>query len=227
MYKLNDQSVFPNSPGIYSITCGETGKFYIGSSVNIRERIGQHIYRLKKNTHSNPILQAIWNDDPLRLVFDCVEMIESKEKSVILQAEQRHLDKAGVGSNRMCMNVLITANSHLGLKRSEETKRKLREANLGKKLSPEHIEKLRLAKIGKKQSPEHIRKRTGNQKGRKINRPKGIIRASQRALSADQVRELRRLRESGLSWCKLAEAFNMSSGAVKRAATRVTYQDIE
>jgi group I intron endonuclease len=226
MYKLNDQSVFPSSPGIYSITCGETGKFYIGSSVNIRERIGQHIYRLKKNTHSNPILQAIWNDDPLRLVFDCVEIVESKEKSMILQAEQRHLDKAGVGSNRMCMNVLITANSHLGLKRSEETKRKLREANLGRKASPETRLKQRLAKLGKKQSPEFIAKRTAGQKGRKINRPKGIWQPKLRKFSSEQIVEMRKLKEDGYSYTQISKMCNVSHGGLQKIINRVTYGDV-
>jgi group I intron endonuclease len=226
MYKINDYSLFPNSPGIYSITCGETGKFYIGSSVNVRERIGQHVYRLKKNTHSNPILQAIWNDDQLRLVFACVEIVQSKEKAVILQAEQRHLDKAGVGRNRMCMNVLVTANSHLGLKRSEETKRKLREASLGKKLSPDHIEKLRLAKIGKKQSPEHIKKRTAGQKGKKINRPKGIWQPKTRKFTAEQVTEMRLLKAQGVSYSKLSAIFGVSHGGLQKIIARTTYGDV-
>ena len=48
-------------PGIYKISCTETDKVYIGESVDISQRMQKHFSLLRKNKHSNPILQNIFN----------------------------------------------------------------------------------------------------------------------------------------------------------------------
>lgn len=48
-------------PGIYKISCTETDKVYIGESVDISRRLQKHFSLLRKNAHSNPILQNIFN----------------------------------------------------------------------------------------------------------------------------------------------------------------------
>lgn len=48
-------------PGIYKISCTETDKVYIGESVDISRRMQKHFSLLRKNKHSNPILQNIFN----------------------------------------------------------------------------------------------------------------------------------------------------------------------
>lgn len=48
-------------PGIYCITCVDTGKRYIGQSVNIYNRWQQHKYELNSNKHYNDYLQNAWN----------------------------------------------------------------------------------------------------------------------------------------------------------------------
>jgi group I intron endonuclease len=225
MHNLNDYTKLPSSPGIYRINCRESGKFYIGSSINVKRRITQHIYRLKKGTHSNPILQAIWNTNEFRLLFECLEIIDSKDKNVILKVEQRYLDEAGVGINKKCMNILKIANSHLGIKRSEETKAKLLKVHLGRKASPETRLKQRLAKLGKKQSPEMVKKRISAMSG-KCNRPKGIYRFSQRKFSNEQIIEIRHLKEEGASYLFLSKKFNAAVGVIQRIISRVSYSDV-
>lgn len=49
--------------GVYKITNKETGKFYIGSSVDIRQRWYAHKSKLRRGVHSNQhlqILEQIW-----------------------------------------------------------------------------------------------------------------------------------------------------------------------
>lgn len=46
---------------IYKILNKVNGKFYIGSTVNIKNRKYQHIHLLKKGKHQNNILQRAWN----------------------------------------------------------------------------------------------------------------------------------------------------------------------
>lgn len=47
--------------GIYQIACSETGKIYVGSSSNVRDRIAEHKRKLRLNKHENPYLQNAWN----------------------------------------------------------------------------------------------------------------------------------------------------------------------
>ena len=151
-------SHLPSCAGIYLISDIKTGKFYIGSSINVKRRVWQHVYRFKRGDHSNPIMQAIWNSDPDRFNFLCLETIEDATKENILKAEQKHLDQSHVGENPLCMNILLIANSHLGVKRRPESIEKLRQINLGRKASEETKTKQRAAKLGTKLSEEHKKK---------------------------------------------------------------------
>lgn len=54
-------SSLPRISGVYKITCTPSGKVYIGSSKDIRQRWFDHTSKLRKNKHSNPHLQAAWN----------------------------------------------------------------------------------------------------------------------------------------------------------------------
>lgn len=146
----------PSAAGVYRIVDVKTGRFYIGSSVDIAKRWGHHLYRLGKGSHPNPILQAIWNADPQRLQVSLIELCGA-ERGEILRREQVHLNAAGVGVSRECMNVLPVAGSHLGRKRSAETRAAMSLAQKGRrrdykprlqdrKLSPEQVKEIRLAK---------------------------------------------------------------------------------
>jgi len=47
--------------GIYIIKNKINGKFYVGSSDDIRHRWYEHVYKLRKNKHNNPHFQNAWN----------------------------------------------------------------------------------------------------------------------------------------------------------------------
>ena len=47
--------------GVYKITNTANGKFYVGSSNNIKHRWYQHKKNLKENVHNNVHLQNAWN----------------------------------------------------------------------------------------------------------------------------------------------------------------------
>lgn len=220
-------SHLPKCPGIYLISDKKSGKFYIGSSINIRRRITQHVYSLNKNKHSNPIMQAIWNVDASRLDFSCLESLDGADKEVLLKTEQKYLDNSCVGKNPLCINILMVANSHLGIKRRPESIEKLRKANIGRKTSEKTKEKQRAAKLGKKLSEEHKQKIGNACRGKKINRPKGIIQPKLRKLSDDAVRSLRKLRGEGCSWQQLSNTFFIAKGVAKRIALGITYQNVK
>ena len=217
----------PKSPGIYRIKDRDSEKFYVGSSINIKRRVTQHIYRLNKGSHPNPIMQAIWNKDPCRLYFECVKIVKNADKKTLLELEQKYLDKAGVGKNKNCMNVLLIANSHLGVKRSPESVEKLRKIHIGRKASEETKAKQRAAKLGGKLSEEHKKKIGNSARGKKINRPKGILMPTLRKLTEDQVRELRNLKEAGMSYSKLQEKYSLAIGTIQRIVSRQSYMDVQ
>jgi hypothetical protein len=53
-------SELPSECGVYAIVNSDSGRAYIGSSVNIKARVGQHISRLCLGRHGNSMLQAEW-----------------------------------------------------------------------------------------------------------------------------------------------------------------------
>ena len=195
---------FPNVCGIYQISDTQSDKFYIGSAVSIKKRIANHIYCLKRNIHHNPRLQALWNKDKNRLQFKVIEVIDNIEKNNILKIEQDWLDISQVGKNPDCMNFLVIANSHQGLKRSPETIEKLKKVNLGKKKTEQAKEKMRQAKLGKKLTEEHKAKIGTSVSGERNNLSK---------LTKEQAHEVK---YSKTSLKQLSEKLNMSISGLEK-----------
>ena len=202
MTKQFDLSYLPDSCGIYKIYDSESDKFYVGSAISIRKRIRNHIYSLERCIHHNPRLQALWNKDKNRFQFKVLELIKSREKLDILKIEQDWLDKSGVGTNPNCMNFLVIANSHFGVKRKPETIEKLRKANIGRKFCDDTKEKMRLAKIGKKLTEEHKKK---------IGRS-GVLSPSSK-LTESQAKEVKYTK---IPLKILAEKFNMTISGLEK-----------
>lgn len=122
--------------GIYSITNTLNGDSYIGSAVNLRQRWFNHRSRLVSNIHENEHLQRAWkkySED--NFIFETVELCD---KERLIEREQIYID-----SEKPVYNMCPVAGSCLGVKRSDETKRKVSEAKkgntnmLGKHLSEE------------------------------------------------------------------------------------------
>lgn len=78
-------------PVIYKIRNVVNNKFYVGSTVDTRERFRTHRLRLRGNHHHCPHLQASWNkygEDCFK--FEVVEQVESKE--LLWEVENRWLE---------------------------------------------------------------------------------------------------------------------------------------
>jgi group I intron endonuclease len=78
--------------GIYAIRHAETGKVYIGSSINIKQRWNAHKSALQKNIHDNEHLQNAWNKyGKEAFVFEILEedvseeLFENKENDYIVK----------------------------------------------------------------------------------------------------------------------------------------------
>ena len=152
--------------GVYMIVNKTNGKFYIGSSVDCELRFWTHTFRLNKGVHSNPHLQNAWStygaNSFLFLIIDKCHA----SKSELLAVEQKWLNLANIGGNKRCYNCLAIAGSHLGAKRSEESKKRLSAALCGRTVTAEARAKMRAAKLGKPLSDEHKAKIGAKSKGR-------------------------------------------------------------
>jgi len=107
--------------GIYIIMNLVNGKFYIGSSSNLRNRKKEHYKTLKSNTHANRYLQRSYNKyGKENLKFEIVEYIENDD-SKLLEREQYYLD-IYYGDTNYCYNICSKTGSVLGVKHSRETR---------------------------------------------------------------------------------------------------------
>lgn len=109
-----------NATGIYRIEIDRF--FYFGSAATsfINRRSG-HLNKLRKNEHTNRHMQNAWNKHGEKSFrFLIVEQCEPEECVVL---EQRYISQFFGSEN--CMNLSPTAQSTLGVKFSEESRRKL------------------------------------------------------------------------------------------------------
>lgn len=113
--------------GIYVIQNLVNDKMYIGSSINTRKRKNRHFSELKRGVHKNRKLQSSYNKyGKDNFSFRQLETVE--DKSSLIEREQYYIDTL-----KPELNINLVANSSLGVKRSEDTKEKVRQANLGLK----------------------------------------------------------------------------------------------
>jgi hypothetical protein len=78
--------------GIYKIAVKAQNKeyFYVGSSINIYNRLHEHKSDLKRNIHPNPIMQNLYNKYGLE-TFSC-EILEECQQEILTQKEQSYID---------------------------------------------------------------------------------------------------------------------------------------
>jgi group I intron endonuclease len=118
---------------IYCITNKIDGKKYIGSTIDFRIRRVRHLSDLRCKKHHSSYLQNAFNkygEDNFE--FEILERVD--DVNFLIEIEQRWLDNENPEYN---MTLIAGFNSHLGRKRSDETKRKISEALTGIKRSDE------------------------------------------------------------------------------------------
>jgi group I intron endonuclease len=166
---------FKNVPAIYLIKCLINNKIYVGSSVNLRNRINRHYNDLINNKHASNHLQNAFNLYGNENFI--VEVLVYCDRENILQQEQYFLDKlkpwdrligyntceiAGSPSKRVLTEdqKKKISDSLKGRIVSEETRKKIGDSNRGKIQPKEAVEKSRLANIGRKQNEDTIEKKS-------------------------------------------------------------------
>lgn len=110
--------------GIYKITNIINGKIYIGKSVNIKNRWGQHKRELRKNIHGSKYLQNSWNIyGEENFTFEVLEYIEDKTK--LIEVEDKYIKLLHSNDRRYGYNRRENAWDNTGNKHSKETKEKI------------------------------------------------------------------------------------------------------
>jgi len=141
--------------GIYKIQSqSEPDRIYIGSAINISQRWQTHLHILRKNKHHSIKLQRHYNKyKEFDLVFI---IIEPCLPDFLFIREQYYIDQLNP-----YFNICKKAGSQLGMKRNEETRKKMRNCRGGEKhylykkhLSEETKSKISEAHKGMKPSKE-------------------------------------------------------------------------
>lgn len=123
----------PKTSGIYAIQHKESGKLYVGSSVNMQKRLREHFRLLNLWKHANQHLQAAWNKFG-ESAFECrvIEMVACIDD--LYAAEQVHLDALNAYDGAHGYNkAKSTTAPQRGLKRSAETCAKIGASKIGNK----------------------------------------------------------------------------------------------
>lgn len=159
---LNDNK---SKAGIYCWTHLESGKKYVGSSVDLYRRFMQY-YNIKYITRAAK--SSLISKSLLKYGYSSfkLEILEYCDSSLVIEREQYYIDLLKPEYNILQVAGSLFGYKHtpeslekmreIALNRSDETKAKLREAALGKtyKHTEETKIKLRDAVLGKKHSEE-------------------------------------------------------------------------
>lgn len=202
--------------GIYTITHIQSGKVYVGSSVNIARRWKQHKSDLNLGRHKSPKLQAAWSKygaDGFR--FDVVELVSDGGR--LIECEQAWIDR--MQTILRGYNFLPATASRLGTTHTPETREKMaaaRRRRISQPCSEETKRKISETQKGRKKQPhsaEYRARMSELMKGRKLP-PQS---EEQRARNAARLRGTKLSDETRAKmtasqkqrWAKIKEAANV------------------
>lgn len=168
--------------GIYSIRNRINGKIYIGSSVNVVNRVKCHL----KGKGSRAVANAILKYD-LRN-FECSILEEVSDRTKLAEAEAIWMERLKPEYN------LITETESGGRIISSESKKLMAQAKAGGKLSEEHKAKIGAAGKGKRHTEETKRLLSERKKGT-IVWPKGKPRSEENKAKISAARKGKPLSE--------------------------------
>ena len=154
---------------IYQIVNKINDKRYIGSAVDIADRWHLHRKMLNNGNHHSIKLQRAWNKyGEHNFIFEILDTTDDKNR---LLADEQYWIDTSKSATKNGYNVAPIAGSQLGFKHSAKSKKLIGDVQRGRvsnrkgvKLSEETKQKLRDANVGKKRSPESIAKQLESRK---------------------------------------------------------------
>ena len=233
-------TILKKTSGVYCISINKN--FYIGSAVNLYQRLHSHKSQLLKNKHPNTHLQKAFNkyNDVHYSVFKLCN------KEDLIKEEQLLIDKFSPK-----YNIRKEASSNLGLKMSDECKKKHSKRLLKWHKEIGFSEEVK-NKIGKANSlikrteeqKEHLRKMSTGRKhteaAKEKNRQKAIIARKtstnynfkgennpQSKLKDYQVKEIIEKLKLGVKGVTIAKQYNVSTFCISLIKLNKSYKHIE
>ena len=200
--------------GIYTILCTSNGKVYVGSTNNFLRRYREHERKLLSETHANAHLQAAYR----KYGADAFtfEIVERCEPAKLLDREEAWFLLCGVGT-KQSFNICLEPTSRLGGTLSAAARKSISDANRGREKTEEEKRKWREANLGRKRSPEFI----------KANK---VRNRSDSLLTVEIANDIRRLAETPTYNCyggrkKLREKFSITQGVFDHLLAGRTWTD--
>lgn len=132
--------------GCYKIVNHATGKFYIGSAVNLKRRLSRHLTDLRYGRHDNQHLQRAFDKDGEDAFT--FEVVAYCEPGSLLDWEQAFIDACEPE-----YNILRTAGSAYGRKHTPETRAKMSASRQGHAQPEEVRAKISASSKGVKRGP--------------------------------------------------------------------------
>lgn len=159
--------------GVYLIRNTVTGKVYVGSSVNIKERWYRHRLYLGKGEHHCPHLQMAWKAyGESAFTFEVLELIGGV--AAMLVREQALIDEYRAADRAFGYNVCVVVGSRAGVPLPSETRAKISRSNMGRVMPEEVRRKIALTNTGKKHSQESRAKMSASKRSVKRSQPHSI-----------------------------------------------------
>lgn len=156
----------PPGSGVYALHCLQNGRVYVGRSVNVRERVRNHLWNLRRGSHCNQHLQAAftkYGEDGFvaDLIMQCPSDVLSHAEGYFIRllcadTQGFNLDTADeLGIRRASPETKARMSaSQLGRRHSPETRLQMSASQMGRKHSGQSIEKMRVVKLGKTPTTE-------------------------------------------------------------------------
>lgn len=133
---MTEKYELTNKWGIYKILNIKNGKFYIGSSTNLRKRLYEHFRELNLGIHTNKHLQNAWNKYGKEgFKFKIIEIIKDTKNFTnekLRDLETDYIQKTQCFKPEIGYNCIPGGIGTYGLPCSEEKKKKISESNKGK-----------------------------------------------------------------------------------------------
>jgi len=229
------------------ITNKVSGKYYIGSSTNIKSRWKTHLRRLKGGIHANQhLLNSYAKHGKESFIFSILEEVGEK---FLIEREQFYMDKYQSYDRLVGYNILRFAGttkgykhtpdtiekirkSSTGRKHSEEVKEKIRRGNINKVFSKETRKKMSEAKLGKKLTKSHYenlckarRSPTNRKRMSDFAKTRTGIKNPNSRLTEEQVCEIRKLFVNGKhKRQEIADMYGVSLSTIKRLKAGTSYR---
>lgn len=190
--------------GIYCILNKRDGKVYVGSSFDVEHRWCAHLHKLRSGKHENRYLQnAWWKHGESSFEFVLLDEVPTHD---LIKEEQIWLDRWHTFDRLIGYNICPKADSHLGMKMSDEVRQQMSEFRrgagavwFGKHLPEDFKQKLHDHNVGE-------------------NNPRA-------QLSWDKVKEMRRLWANGTTCIQLAEQFGVTKSCVNNVVSGSAWKD--